>query len=355
MAIRRILLASDTGHPEVNGVVRTLDATVRELTRAGCEVRRLEPALLPSVPCPLYPGFRLAWPGRRRLEALVEDFSPDAIHVATEAGVGLCVRAYCLARGLRFTTAFHTRSPEYLWRMACIPPDLTYRYLRWFHSRSAGMMVAVPSVEAELRRRGFGGPFRRWSRGVDLGLFHPRPRTWPAEHRPVQLYVGRVSVEKNLGAFLGLKTAGKKYVVGDGPARQSLQAQYPGAVFLGRLEGERLAEAYANADVFVFPSRTDTFGLVILEALASGVPVAAYPAPGPADILTDPRAGALHPELGQAVAAALHRGDPAACIALAAEYRWERSAQQFRDNLVLARQSAAASAITSSPRRALAG
>jgi glycosyltransferase involved in cell wall biosynthesis len=158
-------------------------------------------------------------------------------------------------------------------------------------------MVAAPSVEAELRRRGFGGPLRRWSRGVDLDHFHPRPRAWPAAHCPGQLYVGRVSVEKNLDAFLSLKTEGKKYVVGDGPARPALQARYPGAVFLGKMEGERLAEAYANADVFVFPSRTDTFSLVILEALASGVPVAAYPAPGPVDILTDPRAGALDDDL----------------------------------------------------------
>jgi glycosyltransferase involved in cell wall biosynthesis len=334
--IRRVLLASDTWHPEFNGVVRTLGTTLRELSRRGIETRLIEPGQFSSVSCPLYPALRLAWPGRHRLAALIDDFAPDAVHLLTEAGVGLGVRGYCLARGLRFTTSFHTRTPEYLQRMAGVPASWTYAYLRWFHDRAARVMVATASVEEALRRRGFRGPFARWSRGVDLGLFHPRPGRSIAAERPVLLYVGRVSVEKNLEAFLDLRTAGTKVVVGDGPARAHLERKYPAARFLGRLEGERLAETYAGADVFVFPSKTDTFGLVILEALASGVPVAAYPAPGPVDILTDERAGALDADLGRAVATALARGERQACLELARGYTWEHCTRQFVSNLVFA-------------------
>jgi glycosyltransferase involved in cell wall biosynthesis len=335
-SIRRVLLVTDTWHPQVNGVVRTLDTTTGELARAGCEVRLLEPGLFRNLPCPVYPGFRLAWPARRQFDAVLRDFEPDAIHIATEASLGLAARLYCTARGLRFTTSYHTRSPEYLWEMIRLPARLTYGYLRWFHRPAAATMVATSSVEEELRRRGFDGRLVRWSRGVDLELFHPRPATLPGE-RPILLYVGRVSVEKNLDAFLALATPGTKYVVGDGPARAALQARYPDACFLGQLRGESLARAYAGADVFVFPSRTDTFGLVILEALASGVPVAAYPAPGPVDVLTRPGAGAVDADLGRAVATALARGDSRECLAQAHEYTWENSARQFRNNLVLAR------------------
>jgi glycosyltransferase involved in cell wall biosynthesis len=220
--------------------------------------------------------------------------------------------------------------------MLRLPAGLTYRYLRWFHRPAAATMVATASVEDELRRRDFAGRLVRWSRGVDLEVFHPRPHTLPGA-RPTLLSVGRVSVEKNLEAFLALPAAGTKYVVGDGPARAALQAKYPAACFLGQLRGEALAQVYAGADVFVFPSRTDTFGLVILEALASGVPVAAYPASGPVDILTRPGAGAVDTDLGRAVTTALQRGDPAACLALAGEYTWENCARQFRSNLVFAR------------------
>jgi glycosyltransferase involved in cell wall biosynthesis len=335
--IRKVLVVSDTWQPQINGVVRTLDTTIRELGRCGCEVRLLEPGRLPSLPCPVYPGFRLAWPGRRHLDAVFEELDPDAIHIATEASLGLAVRLYCAARGLRFTTSYHTRSPEYLERMLCLPAALTYGYLRWFHGPAAATMVATPSLEQELRRRGFAGRLVRWSRGVDLSLFHPRPRTTGAAGRPLLLYVGRVSVEKNLEAFLRLPGAGTKQVVGDGPARRALERKYPAAQFLGALHGERLARAYAEADVFVFPSKTDTFGLVILEALASGVPVAAYPAPGPVDILTRPGAGALDADLGEALAAALARGRPDECVALARDYSWAAATRQFLENLVPAR------------------
>jgi glycosyltransferase involved in cell wall biosynthesis len=334
--IRKVLLVSDTWHPQVNGVVRTLDTTLRELDGLGCQVRLLEPSQFPTLACPVYPGFRLAWPGRRLLDAVVRDFEPDAVHVATEASLGLAVRLYGAARGLRFTTSYHTRSPEYLWKMIGLPAGLTYCYLRWFHGAAAATMVATASVEGELRRRGFAGRLVRWSRGVDLDLFHPRPVA-PAGERPVLLYVGRVSVEKNLEAFLALPVAGTKVVVGDGPARAALQAKYPGACFRGELRGEGLARAYAGADVLVFPSKTDTFGLVILEALASGVPVAAYPAPGPIDILTRPGVGAVDTDLGRAVAAARAAGDREACLALARQYTWTGAARQFLGNLVPAR------------------
>jgi glycosyltransferase involved in cell wall biosynthesis len=339
-SIRKVLLVSDAWHPQVNGVVRTLDMTVRELARAGCTARLLEPCHFRSLPCPVYPGFRLAWPNDRQLDAIFRDFEPDAVHVATEASLGLAVRLYCTARGLRFTTSFHTRSPEYLWRMLRLPAGLTYRYLRWFHRPAAATMVATPSIEEDLRRRGFTGRLVRWSRGVDTDLFHPRPDRLPGP-RPVLLYVGRVSVEKNLDAFLSLPGEGTKYVVGEGPALAALQSKYPSACFLGQLRGEPLARVYAGADVFVFPSRTDTFGLVILEALASGVPVAAYPSPGPVDILTRPDVGALDDDLAWAVTVALQRGDRAACVELARAYTWENCAAQFHANLVALRATAA--------------
>jgi glycosyltransferase involved in cell wall biosynthesis len=332
--IRKILIASDAWHPQVNGVVRTLDTTIKELTRTGHTIKLVEPGLFANHPLPLYPEIRLAWPVLWEVENLIDDFRPDAIHICTEATIGAAVRKYCKWRSLRFTTSYHTKFPEYLYRMIGLPEFLSYGYLRWFHRRSAAVMVATPSVEEELREQGFAPPLVRWSRGVNLELFHPRPRTFPEDHRPVLIYVGRVSAEKGLEDFLRLRTPGKKYVVGDGPARAILQEKYKGAVFLGKLHGEELAAAYANADVFVFPSKTDTFGLVVLEALASGVPVAAYPVPGPIDILTDERAGALHEDLGTAVELALRRGRREACLALARQYTWERCTRQFVRNLV---------------------
>jgi glycosyltransferase involved in cell wall biosynthesis len=335
--ISRVLIASDVWHPQVNGVVRTLDATVRELTRRGVEVRLIEPGLFPGVPCPFYPEFRVCWPWTGRLDRLIADFDPDAIHICTEATIGLAVRRHCLRRRLRYTTSYHTRSADYLERMIWLPSSLGWGYLRWFHGRSARVLVATASLEQELQRRRFRGALGRWSRGVSLDLFHPRPRHRSPGDGPVLLYVGRVSTEKNLEAFLGLAVAGKKYVVGDGPVRRHLEAKYRDAVFLGKLHGEALAAMYSAADVFVFPSKTDTFGLVILEALASGVPVAAYPVAGPADILTDPQAGALDDDLGRAVATALRRGEARACVALARKYTWENCTEQFLGNLVPAR------------------
>jgi glycosyltransferase involved in cell wall biosynthesis len=348
-AIHRLLVVTDTWHPEVNGVVRTWDTTIELLSRQGIDVQVIHPNLFWSFRFPFYPDIRVAWPSTRQIQELIDRFDPDAIHIATEGTLGLSVRNYCTWRNLRFTTSYHTKTPEYLARLAWFPSGLSYAYLRWFHSRSQAIMVAAPSIEAELRGRGFKVPIVRWSRGVNLDLFYPRPKCEPARtgarlafpvtQRPISMYVGRVSSEKNLEAFLELKMPGTKYVVGDGPARLPLQQQYRDAVFLGKLTGEVLAQAFANADVFVFPSRTDTFGLVIIEALASGVPVAGYPAPGPIDILTHDKVGAVDEDLGRAVTRALQHGDPAECVKLARQYTWEKCTQQFLSHLVPAKVS----------------
>jgi 1,2-diacylglycerol 3-alpha-glucosyltransferase/glucuronosyltransferase len=335
--IRKILVVTDTWHPEVNGVVRTWNTTLDILTRQGYQVEVIEPSRYRNFPFPFYPDIRVAWPSAGQIQRTIDQFGPDAIHIATEGTLGLAVRNYCTWRRLRFTTSYHTRSPEYLERLAWFPSSLTYAYLRWFHSRSQAIMVAAPSIEAELNGRGFRVPIVRWSRDVNLDLFHQRRRTSPQGKRPILLSVGRVSREKNLEAFLSLKCAGTKVVVGDGPHRQALREQFSEAVFPGKLQGEALAQSYADADLFVFPSKTDTFGLVIIEALASGVPVAAYPVPGPIDILTNPKAGAMDEDLGRAVETALRNGDPRECVALAQQYTWERSSWQFVANLVPAR------------------
>lgn len=327
----RILIVSDAWQPQVNGVVRTL-ATVRdELTAMGHAVEVVGPDRFRTVPCPTYPEIRLALLPGRRLRRLVEAFAPDAIHIATEGPLGMAARRYCIARRLPFTTAYHTRFPEYVAARLLFPAAWTYAILRRFHRRSAGVMVATRSIRAELEARGFAN-IRDWTRGVDLALFHPGKRRdfgWP---RPVFAFVGRVAVEKNIEAFLALDLPGTKLVVGDGPQRDSLQRKYPEAVFAGAYKGEELAARFAAADVFVFPSRTDTFGLVMLEAMASGLPVAAYPVPGPLDVVTDARAGVLHEDLREAAlqALALTKED---ARAHAETYSWRRTAEMFLENL----------------------
>ncbi len=330
----RVLIATDAWHPQVNGVVRTLDATTRTLRGLGHAVEVVEPSAFPGVAVPFYPEVRLALAPPGRLDERVRRFRPDHVHVSTEGPIGLLVRRYCRLRGWQFSTSYHTRFPEYLRELARVPEGVTYRYLRWFHNGSAALMVATPSLEADLTRRGFTAPMRRWSRGVDLELFHPRAKGESPYRRPVLLYVGRVSYEKGVEDFLRLKTAGTKLVVGDGPARADLERRYPDAVFLGYRNGEALAECYARADLFVFPSKTDTFGVVLIEALASGLPVAAYPATGPVDIITRPELGALDDDLGKAVETALRTGDPAACAVEGRRYTWESCTRQFLANLV---------------------
>jgi glycosyltransferase involved in cell wall biosynthesis len=334
---RRIVLATDAWHPQVSGVVRTLDTTIRLLESAGHSVTLIEPGAFRSFPCPIYPEIPLSWPIPSRLDRLIREARPDHVHIATEGPIGIAVRRICARRGWQFTTSYHTNFPEYVRRMLRVPESLGYAYMRWFHRRSAAVMVATPSLEKQLAARGFRRPTRRWSRGVDLSLFYPRSKTFPSGHRPISMYVGRVSHEKGIDDFLRARTPGRKYVVGDGPIRPQLERQYPDAVFLGYRRGEALAEAYANADVFVFPSRTDTFGLVMIEAMACGVPVAAYPVPGPIDILTHEGVGCMHDDIGNAIGRALSHGTPLDCIELARSYTWANCTAQFLGNLVSAR------------------
>ena len=330
----RILIATDAWHPQVSGVVRTLDTTAQLLREWGHAVEVIEPSAFPSVPTPFYPEIPLCTMRTGRVYERILRFRPDNVHISTEGPIGFWVRRFCRRAGWRFNTSYHTRFPEYLKRLARVPEGITYRFLKWFHGRSSCMMVATPSLEKELFSRGFRSPMRRWSRGVDLDTFRPRPRTATNYPRPILLYVGRVSHEKGIDDFLKLNTPGTKLVVGDGPARAELERKHPDAVFLGYRKGEALGEVYAAADLFVFPSRTDTFGIVVIEALASGLPVAAYPVTGPMDIVTRDELGALDTDLGRAVERALAHGNPAACREEGAQYTWSRCTQQFLENLV---------------------
>lgn len=325
-----VAIVTDAWHPQVNGVVRTLATTGDELRGLGHRVTFITPGDFRTVPCPTYPEIRLAVLPQRKIARLLDAAAPCAIHIATEGPLGHAARRYCLNRGLPFTTAYHTRFPEYVRARARIPLDWTYAVMRRFHGPSSGVMVATASLRRELEANGFTN-IRDWTRGVDLGLFHPRPSILDLP-RPVLMYVGRVAVEKNIGAFLDLELPGTKVVVGDGPQRAELQRRYPGAVFVGSMHGEQLAAHYASADVFVFPSRTDTFGLVLVEALASGVPVAAYPVPGPLDVIGESGAGALDEDLGRAVRRALAI-DRAAARVHALTFTWRRCAETFVDNL----------------------
>nr|WP_047169736.1 glycosyltransferase family 1 protein [Sphingomonas sp. Y57] len=330
----RIAIATDAWAPQVNGVVRTLQAVTAELGAMGHEVCVIAPDQFPSVPCPSYPEIRLALTTRAGVGRRIADFGAEAIHIATEGPIGLAARRHCLGRRLAFTTAYHTQFPDYVAERTGMPADWFWRYIRWFHAPSAAVLASTPSVEAILDRRGIG-PVQRWGRGVDLSLFRPDRAAHPAFAglpRPIQLYVGRVAVEKNVEAFLGCDTPGTKVVVGDGPARTALARDYPEVRFLGALHGERLASAYAGADVLVFPSRTDTFGLVMIEALACGVPVAAYPVTGPIDVL-DPASAAMDDDLAAAIDRAL-RCDRGAAAAYGATFGWRRSAEQFLGALV---------------------
>jgi glycosyltransferase involved in cell wall biosynthesis len=276
----KIALISDAWSPQINGVVTTLQTTCERLRGKGHSVETITPDQFRTWPCPSYPEIRLAFGCGPKLRARLDDFQPDAIHIATEAPLGLAARAYCKRRNLPFTTSFHTRFAEYVQMRTGLPLSWGYAFLRWFHNGGERMMTATPGLVEELKSRGFKNPVL-WARGVDTELFRPRDRDFLDVPRPVLLYTGRVAVEKNIEAFLRLKTPGTKVVVGDGPQREELERKYPAVRFVGYKHGEELARHMAAADVFVFPSLTDTFGLVMLEALACGVPVAAFPVQGP--------------------------------------------------------------------------
>lgn len=334
--MRRLLIATDAWRPQVNGVVRTLEKTAEELGPLGIDVAMLTPAAFRTVPLPTYPEIRLAVALPGALAAEIERARPDHIHIATEGPIGMAARKWARDRHFPFTTSFHTRFPEYVAARLPIPKSLTYAWLRRFHNAAGGCMVATQSLKQELAERGFRN-LMDWSRGVDGELFRPRPDAqpppWP---RPVFLYVGRVAVEKNLEAFLSLDLPGSKVVVGAGPALAGLKSAFPAVHFSGALFGESLVDAYAAADVFVFPSRTDTYGVVLLEALASGVPVAAFPATGPIDVIGGSGVGVLSEDLRAAALAALQISRER-CRYFAVSKSWAAMARQFLDNILTAR------------------
>jgi len=324
----RVAIVTDAWAPQVNGVVRTLDAVTRELRAMGHEVGVIAPDAFRSLPCPTYPEIRLALAGTRAVGGRIADFGAEAVHIATEGPLGVAARRWCVARGRPFTTAYHTQFPDYVAARTGANPEWVWRYIRWFHAPAQSILASTATIEATLAAHGLGQA-RRWGRGVSAE-FRPHGRLdamLAALPRPIMLYVGRVAVEKNVAAFLAADHPGSKVVVGDGPARAALEARFPRAHFLGGRFGEDLAAAYRTADVLVFPSRTDTFGLVMIEALACGTPVAAYPVTGPIDVLTA-ESGAMHDDLATAIAGALAL-DPRRCAELGAKFTWRASAEQF--------------------------
>jgi len=329
----RLLIVTDAWFPQVNGVVRTLSTMVAELRSRGDVVETITPADFRSVPCPTYPEIRLAICSPQAIARRIAAFRPTAVHIATEGPLGFLARRYVLKRGWPFSTSFHTRFPEYIHTRTRFPIRWSYAALRWFHGPAASVMVPTPAVQHDLQARGFQN-LKLWTRGVDTALFHPGPRPdWSRDlARPVMLYVGRIAVEKSLPDFLALDRPGTKLVVGDGPARADLERRFPEARFPGAKFGPELADAYRAADVFVFPSRTDTFGLVLLEALATGTPVAAYPVMGPVDVIGSAPVGCLDRNLDRAITEALtvHRDR---CRAYAKQFSWAACADRFRSFL----------------------
>jgi glycosyltransferase involved in cell wall biosynthesis len=323
----KVLVATDAWRPQVNGVVRTLGSLARAAAKLGVEVEFLSPDGFWTFPVPTYPGLRLAVPRRKQIAERIEAARPDAIHLATEGPIGHAVRSYCVKEGRPFTTSYTTRFPEYISARSPIPQQWIYNVLRRFHAAATVTMVATPSLTAELSQRGFGH-IGMWTRGVDVDLFRPDRAIDLDFPRPIFMTVGRVAVEKNLPAFLALDLPGSKVVIGAGPQVSELKRRYPAAKFLGQLDNGILAAHLAAADVFVFPSRTDTFGIVQLEALASGVPVAAFPVTGPMDVIGDNPIGVLNEDLRAACMQALWISREA-CREFALRYSWENSARQF--------------------------
>jgi glycosyltransferase involved in cell wall biosynthesis len=327
----RIAIVTDAWSPQVNGVVTTLSRTRDALAALGHQVSVVHPGEFRTFPCPSYPEIRLAWRPLRGVTRRLDAFQPDFIHVATEGPLGMAARTYCCRRGLRFTTSYHTQFPQYLRARLPVPLRVSYAFLRWFHGGAARTMVATASQRKELDRWGFHS-LAAWTRGVDTQLFRPGdPQALP-DPRPIWIYVGRVAVEKSVEDFLRLDLPGTKYVVGDGPQRRELERTYPAARFTGYRFGEELAATLGAADVFVFPSRTDTFGVVMLEAMACGLPVAAYPVTGPADVVDHGVTGILDNDLQRAALAAAGL-DRSRCRDAALACSWEEATRQFFANL----------------------
>lgn len=330
----RLLIATDAWHPQVNGVVRSLEHMAAAGVGLGIDTVFLTHKDFASVPLPGYPEIRLSCATRGAVARRWEGLRPTHVHIATEGTVGYATRRYCLGHRRPFTTSYHTRFPEYLAARAPVPESWSYAWLRRFHGAANGTMVSTPSLERDLSARGFTN-LMRWTRGVDTDVFQPKSGDvdpLAGLPRPVFLFVGRLAVEKNIAAFLSLDLPGSKVVVGDGPDRARLASLAPDAHFLGTRTGAALAAVYAAADVFVFPSLTDTFGIVLLEALACGVPVAAFPVTGPLDVIGGTDAGVLDHDLRRAALAALNVPRDR-CRAQALRYTWAESARQFYGNI----------------------
>ncbi len=332
----KVMVVTDAWSPQVNGVVTTLKKVGEGLASIGHQVRFVTPQHFMSLPCPTYPEIRLSVLPYSGVREQIEEFQPDALHIATEGPLGIAARRYCVKRNFAFTTAFHTRFPEYVHARTRIPVGLTYRWLKHFHGPSRALMVPTPMVRRELQARGFTNT-AAWTHGVDTVTFSPGEREFLNDKRPIFLYVGRVAVEKNIEAFLKLGLPGSKWVVGEGPMRAELERKYPRVRFAGIQPPAELARYYRAADVFVFPSMTDTFGLVILEALACGTPVAAFPVSGPIDVIGDSGVGVLNADLRQACFRALDISRDKA-RRYAEQSGWEHSVGQFANNLVAINQ-----------------
>ncbi|QGJ69962.1 Glycosyltransferase involved in cell wall biosynthesis [Planctomycetales bacterium 10988] len=332
----RILLATDAWEPQVCGVVRTLKTTLQELHRQGHQTTLIHPGHFSQFPVPFYPEIPFSYGIRQNyLHDIVQSVRPDAIHLMTEGPVGWAVRRYCLAHRLPFTTCFLTKFPDYLNQMIWVPKRWVWGLMRLFHRPAEQVMVATPTMQNYLRENQFAQSLAIWPKGVDIDLFQPQANKSTRDKKRL-LYVGRVSVEKNIEAFLNLPNTYEKVVVGDGPSRGTFEKKFPEVKFLGYRHGEALAKEYGEADVMVFPSRTDTFGMVILESLACGTPVAAHPVPGPQDILAGhAHVGGIDESLEKAVEQALTDSHPHACRGLAQEYCWEQATHKFIQNLAI--------------------
>ncbi|MEM7027923.1 MAG: glycosyltransferase family 1 protein [Pseudomonadota bacterium] len=327
----KIMIVTDAWAPQINGVVTTLEKMGEELNKLGNTVQYITPEGFITIPCPSYPSIRLAIFPNKRVAEMIEAFQPEAMHIATEGPLGKAARKYCIKNKIKFTTSYHTQFPEYVRLRAPIPLSWTYKYLNNFHKKAECTLVPTPSQQQKLIDRNFSN-VKVWCRGVDTDLFQPKDKSFIKATRPVSMYMGRVAIEKNMEAYLSLDLPGTKYIVGDGPDFEMLEAKYPDAVFTGFKRGEELVQYLAAADVFVFPSLTDTFGLVMLEAMACGVPVAAFPVTGPIDVVQQGVTGALSEDLQEAINEALTL-NPEDCIEYASNNSWAHCADMFFNHL----------------------
>jgi glycosyltransferase involved in cell wall biosynthesis len=323
----KILIVSDAWEPQVNGVVRTLKMTCRELAKKGHNVQFITPNLFKSIPCPTYPEISLALTNTKRIEKIIDEANPDCLHIATEGPLGWLARSIAIKKGWPFTTSYHSRFPEYVNIRFKIPTSWSYALFKKFHNAAKANLAPTPAIVNDLKERGFKGA-RVWSRGVDFGTFSSVGPTIPRGKGPIFLHVGRLAVEKQIDEFLKLDLPGEKWVAGDGPERDRLHKAYPGVRWFGMLDGPSLATLYRTADVFVFTSVTDTFGLVMLESMACGTPVAAYPCPGPIDVVVSGESGVLDQNLKTACLKALEIPREKA-LAHAQTFSWERACEQF--------------------------